>query len=79
MTTIIISNEEIKEIVKIVKALEESDLLIKGVSETIEDGANGRFLCMILVTLAASLLGNLFACEGVIRFTEGTIIAGQDF
>ena len=48
--TIIISNEETNDIRKIVKSLEESGLLIKGVSETIKNEAKeqkGRFLGML--------------------------------
>ena len=61
-TTLIISNEEVNDIMKIVKFLEESGLLIKGVSETIQNEAREqkvRFLTMLLRTLGASLLGNL--------------------
>ena len=38
-TTLIISNEEINDIMKILKSLEESGLLIKGISETIKNEA----------------------------------------
>ena len=61
-TTLIISNEEMNDIMKIIKSLEESGLLIKGVSETIKNEVkeqNGGFLGMLLGTLGASLLGNL--------------------
>ena len=64
-----------KDIMKIVKYLEESSLLIKFASETIENEAKeqkGRFLPMLLGTLGASLLGSALAGEGVIR-------ASQDF
>ena len=47
VTTVIISNEEINDIMKIVKSLEESALLIKGVSETVQNERkeqNGAFL-----------------------------------
>ena len=53
MTTIIISNKEMKEIMKILKSLEESALLIKGVRETIKNEAKKekrRFLGMLLGT-----------------------------
>ena len=53
MTTIVISNKEMKEIMKIVNSLEESALLIKGVRETIKNEAKeqkGRFLGMLLGT-----------------------------
>ena len=55
-TTWIISNEEMNDIVKIVKSLEESSLLIKGVSETIKNEAKEQkwvFLVVLLVFLGA--------------------------
>ena len=62
---------------KIVKSLEESGLLIKGVSKTIKNKANeqkGGFLGMLLGTLGATLLGiNLLTGKGTIRAGEGTI------
>ena len=61
-TTLIISNEEMNDIMKIVKSLEESDLLIKSVSKTIENKAKeqkGRFLGMLLDSLGTSVLANL--------------------
>ena len=86
--TLIISNEEMNDIMKI-KSLEESVLLIKDVSETIKNEAKeqkGGFLGMLLGTSGASLLGNLLTSkstiktgEGTIRVGEGTIRAGQDF
>ena len=60
---------------KIVKSLEESGLLINGVSETIKNEANeekGGFLPMLLGKLAASILRNELTGKGVIR-------AGQNF
>ena len=42
MTTLIISNEEMNHIMKIIKSLEESGLLIKGVSETIKNETNEK-------------------------------------
>ena len=67
MKTLIISNEEM-DIMKMLKSLEESDLLIKGVSEAIQNEAKeqrvGSF-GMLLGTLRASLLGNLLTGEGV--------------
>ena len=67
---------------KIVISLEESGLLIKGVSERITNKTKEQkvgFLEMILGTLGASLLGNLLTGWGTIRAGEGTIRAGQDF
>ena len=65
-TILIISKEEMNEIMKV---LEESGLLIKGVSETIKTEAieqEGGFLGMLLGTLGASLLGNLLTGKGKI-------------
>ena len=55
MTTFIISNEEMNDIMKIVKSLEESGLLIKGVSEAIENEQKVEFFSMLLVMIGASL------------------------
>ena len=66
-TTLIIFNEEMKDIIKIVKSLKDSGLLIKGVSETIKNEAKeqkGGFPGMLLGTLGTSLLGNLLTGEG---------------
>ena len=74
VTTLIISNDEMNDILKIVKSLENSGLLLKGVSETIQHEAKeqrGGFLSMLLGTLGTSLSG-----QGVIRVGEGTIRAG---
>ena len=63
----------------IVKSLENSGLLLKGVSETIQHEAKeqrGGFLSMLLGTLGASLLGDILSGKGVIRAGEGTIRAG---
>ena len=82
MTTLIISNEEMNNIIKINKFLEETGLLIKGVSEAIknqERGKKGGFLSLLLGTLGASLLGNLLAGKSTIRVGKGTVRSGQDF
>ena len=71
-----------EDIIKIVKSLEESGLLIKGISERIKNETKeqkGEFLPMQLGTLAAGLLGSALTGKGVIRAGEGTIRAGQDF
>ena len=80
--TLIISNEEINDIMKIVTSLEESELLIKCVSETIKNEAKEQkrgFLGMLLGTLGASLLGNLLTIKDTIRAGEGRIRAGEKF
>ena len=56
-TTLIISNNEIEDIIKIVKSLEDSGLLLKGVTETVQNEVKeqkGGFLSMLLGTLGAS-------------------------
>ena len=64
-----------KNIIKIVKYLEDSGLLLKGVSETVQNEAKkqkGGFFSMLLGTLVASLLGNMLAVKG-----PGTSRAGE--
>ena len=81
-TTVINSNEEMNDIIKIVKSLEESGLLIKGVSKTIKNEGKeqkGGFLGMLLGTLGAGLLRNLLTGKGTIRAGKGTIRAGENF
>ena len=82
-TTLIISSDEMDDILKIVKSLENSGVLLKGVSETIQHEAKeqrGGFLSMLLGTLGASLFSDVLSkslsCKGVIRAGEGTIRAG---
>ena len=61
-TILIISSDKMKDIIKIVKYLEDYGLLMEGVSETIQNEAKeqrGGFLSMLLVTLGASLLGDI--------------------
>ena len=77
-TTLIISNDEMKDIIRIVKSLEDSGLLLKGVSETIQNEAKeqkGGFLSMLLGTLDAILLGNILSGQGINRTGEGVIRA----
>ena len=74
MTTLIISNDEIEDIIKIVKSLEDSGLLLKGVTETVQNEVKeqkGGFLSMLLGTLGASLLGNLLTGRGIHRAGKG--------
>ena len=73
-TTLIISNDEMGDILKIFKSLEGSGVLLKGVSETIQREAKeqiGGFLSVLLSTLGASLLGDVLSKglsgKGVIR------------
>ena len=70
-TTLIISNDEMEDIMKIFQAL----LLLEGVSETIQNEAEeqkGGFLSMLLGTLDAILLANMLAVKGIIRAWYGS-------
>ena len=77
-----ISNEEMKDIMKISKSLQELDLLIKGVSEIIESEAKeqkGSFVGILFCILVASVFGNMLAGKRVIWAGEEVIKAEQDF
>ena len=72
--TLITSNDEINDIIKIIKSLEGSGLLLKGVTETVQNEVKeqkGGFLSMLLGTLDASLLGNLLTGKGAIATSQG--------
>ena len=76
MTSLIISNEEMNDIMKTVRSLEESGLLIKDVCKTIKNEAKeekGGLFGMFLGALGASLLENLLAANNTIRAGEGII------
>ena len=73
-TTLIISNEEMNDIIKIIQALENSNILLKGITKTIKNETKeqkGVFLSMLLGTLGASLLGNLLIGKGILRADSG--------
>ena len=81
MTTLIISNDEIHDVIKIVKSLEDSGLLVKGVTETVQNEVKeqkGEFLSMLLGTLGATLLGNLLTGSGIYGAGEGIVRAGYE-
>ena len=78
-TTLIIPNDEIEDIIKRVKSLEDSGLLLKGVTETVQNEVKEQkegFLNMLLGTLGASLLGNILAGKGINRAGEEIVRAG---
>ena len=78
---LIIEQEDMIDIMKTIKALENSGILLKGVSKTIKDETNeqrGGFLSMLLGTLGASLLGNLLTGgKEVMRAGDGIVRAGS--
>ena len=79
-TTLIISNDKMKDIIRIVKSLDDSGLWLQGVSETIQNEAKEQkrwFLSMLLDTLGAKLLGNILAGKGINGAEEGVIRAGN--
>ena len=77
-TTLVISSDEMKDIITIVKSRGDSGLLLKGVSETIQNKAKeqrGGLLSMSLSTLGASLLEKSLGYKGINRAGEGVIRA----
>ena len=74
MTTLITSNNEMKDIIKIVKSLEDSGLLLKGATETVQNEVKeqkGGFLSLLLGILGACLLGNILTGRGAIEKRQG--------
>ena len=76
---LIIEEEDMQDIIKIIKELEISDILLKGVSKTIENEIKEQrgFLSMLLGTLGASLLGNLLTGKGIMSAGDGIVRAGE--
>ena len=78
---LIIEQEDMNDIMKIIEALKNSGILLKGVTKTIEDETKeqtGGFLSILLGTLRASLLVNLLTDgKGIVRAGEGVIRAGE--
>ena len=84
--TLIISNKEMTGTMKIVQALEDSNILLKGVTKTIRNKTKeqiGGSLSMLLGTLGGSLLRNLLAGKGIVRAgsrnKEGKGIVGASY
>ena len=73
-TTLIISNNEMEDIIKIVKSFEDSRLLLKGVNVTFQNEVKEQkvgILSILLATLGGSLLGNILAGKGINRTGKG--------
>ena len=80
VTTLATSNEEIDDIIKIVQALEDSGILLNGVTKTNKNDIekqNGNGIEMLLGTLGASLLRNLSTGKGIYRSEQGTTRAEE--
>ena len=74
MTTLIILNDELRDIIKIVKSLEDNGLILQRVTEKVQNevkNQKGGFLSMLLGTLGASLSGNLLTGKGIYRAGKG--------
>ena len=72
--TLIISNEEMNDMMKIIQALEDSNILLNGVTKTIKNETKEQkrwFLSISLGTLRASLLENLLTEKGILRAGSG--------
>ena len=88
-TTLIISNDVMEDIIEIVKSLKNSGLLLKGVSEAIQNESKKQkrgFLSMLLDILDTSLLGNILADKGMnrageefVRASYGSSVKSKDF
>ena len=81
---LVISNEEMDDILKILQALEDSNILLKGMTKTIKNETReqkGGFLSMLLGTLGASLLGDLLtknlSGKGTVKAGKGFLRAGE--
>ena len=89
---LIIEQEDMNDVMKIIKALENSGILLTGVSKTIKNETKeqgGGFSSMLFGTLGASLLGNLLTGgkgtvasrakgEGIMRAGDGIVRAGSE-
>ena len=78
--TLIISNNDLNDLIKIATALEEHDIFLKGTGRAIKNNAKkqeGGFLSMLLGALGASLLGNLLTGKGMYRTGKGLYRTGQ--
>ena len=68
--TVVFLNEDLNDIMKIVKPLEDAVLSIESVNKTIESEVNEQkreFLCILAGTLCASLSGNMLSGKGVVK------------
>ena len=79
-TTLIISNKDMDDLIKVVKSLEDSGLLLKGITESVQNEIKeqkGGFLSILLGTLDASLLGNLLTGKGAFHAGKGVNKKGK--
>ena len=79
-TTLIISNKDMEDLIKIVKSFKGSGLLLNEVTESVKNEVKeqrGGFLSMLLGKLGASLLGNLLSGKGINKNGKGIHRAGE--
>ena len=79
-TTLIMSNKDMEDRIRIVKSLEDSGLLLKGVTESVQNEVKEKkegFLSMLLGTLGANLLGNLLTGKGAFHAGKGIHRVGK--
>ena len=80
MTTVIITTEELNKMMKIIKSLEDSNILSKGATKSTENKIKeqkGGVFGMLLGTLGAILLGNMLARRDNARALYGNKKAKQ--
>ena len=68
------SNDEIGDTIEVVKSLEDSGLLLKGVTKTVQNKVKeqkGGFISMLLETLGVSLLGNRLTGKRIYKAGKG--------
>ena len=79
-TTLVISNKDMKNLIRIVKFHEDSGLLLKGVTESVQNEVKeqkGGFFSMLFRTLGANLLGNLLTGKGAFHAGKGVHRTGK--
>ena len=79
-TTLIVSNNEIEDLIKIVESLEDSGLLLKRITQTVQNEVKEQkawFLSVLLGSLGVSLLGNFLTGKGINKKGNGINRAGK--
>ena len=81
-TTLIVSNDDMQDLLKIVKSLEYTGISLDGITETVKNEVKEQRVCfssILLSVLGSALLSNMLTGKGVIKAGEGTIRAGYGF
>ena len=79
--TLIVSNDDMQDLLKVIKSLENSGLLLGGITDTVKNEAKVQkygFLSTLMSVLESTLLRGMLSGKGVIRAREGTIRAGYE-